>query len=155
MHPQPLHDPRRVSRHLERLAENGDLEGYCNRCGDCCRFAFFMQFGDRAQRFTVPDLWCRYLGTDADGRALCEVYADRRTLAPWCSRDTASQLSNGVFSPRCGYVQGASWLQPSQPASPDQLAMLAPALVQQVRQVEDTLDAVAVQQFFDRVTCRV
>jgi len=142
-----VNEPRRVRAHLDTLARQRDLEDLCARCGDCCRFAFWMPTVDHIQRFTIPDLRCRHLVLGDDGLASCAVYADRHALAPWCSRDTVSQLSNSVFSPRCGYIQGADWLRPSRPVSADQLATLARFVLGQIEQVENTLEPESVARF--------
>ena len=140
-------EPRRVRAHLDTLAQRRDLEAYCNRCGDCCHFAFWMQVGGRLERFTVPNLRCRHLRFGEGGLASCAVYANRRELAPWCSHDTASQLSNGVFSLGCGYIQGAAWLKPSRSVDAEQLMALSRAILGQVQRVEDTLDPDSVRLF--------
>ena len=145
-----VNNPRRVRAHLDALGTRRDLEEYCSRCGDCCRFAFRMQVGGRIERFIVPNLQCKHLRFGEDGLASCAVYADRHTLAPWCSPNTASQLASAVFSPRCGYIQGAEWLRPSQQIRAGQLDALAPGILGQVHRVEDTLDAESVLLFRSR-----
>lgn len=122
----PWMNPRpRVRRHLRQLARLTNLESLCHRCGDCCRLSLKLPHpagGD--VRVLVPELPCRYLVQDGDVVA-CAVYGKRAELAPWCE-GTEDGMTAGLYTERCGYVEGADWYSGSVRVPDDFLRHLLP-----------------------------
>ena len=141
-----MNPPDVVADHIRALADRGDLEALCHNCGDCCQFAFRLDGPDGQQRYLVSGLHCRFLMRQPDGTTRCAVYHDRAAQAPWCSKDLQSQLTNGVCSSRCGYVQGAN-LYVSAFLPDQELPFFATGLQTMLDDVEHTLDAQSVRQF--------
>lgn len=144
-----MNPPDTVAAHLRDLAAQGDLEALCTHCGDCCQFAFRIDGPDGQQRYRLPALSCRHLLRQDDGTTRCAVYHDRAEQAPWCSKDLQSQLTQGVCSSRCAYVQGAQ-LQVSEPLPDREMPFFSVGLLEMIERVEDTLDASAVRRFRTR-----
>ena len=75
-------------------------ESLCTRCGTSCLFAIDVD----DVPIVIPELRCRFLKRDGDGRHLCSVYEDRFERAPWC--ETAlDALKEGLLGQECGYVR--------------------------------------------------
>jgi uncharacterized cysteine cluster protein YcgN (CxxCxxCC family) len=141
-----MNPPDTVAAHVHALASQGDPEALCTHCGDCCQFAFRIDGPDGQQRYLLADLPCRHLLRQDDGTTRCAVYHDRAAQAPWCSKDLQSQLTHGVCSARCGYVQGAQ-LRVSEPLPAYETPFFAVGLLEMIERVADTLDADGVRRF--------
>jgi len=143
-----MNPPDVFASHIANLAAHGDLEDLCTHCGDCCQFAFRIDCPDGQQRYQIPGLHCRHLIRQQDGTTRCAVYHDRHTQAPWCSKDLQSQLTHGVCSARCGYVQGApAGIRVSEPLPAHEMPFFVVGLLGMIEGVEETLDAGEVRRF--------
>ncbi len=142
-----MNPPDDVAAHIRALAERGDLEDLCTRCGDCCSFAFRMETPEGTTRHLVPTIKCRHLVKERDGSTSCAIYATRREEAPWCGRSLPSQLANGVCSQRCGYLRGAPWMRYSEPLADMDYHFLALGLLEQIDRIEYTLNPDDVRRF--------
>lgn len=144
-----LNPPDRVREILGELEQTRDLEGVCARCGDCCSFAFMLYTPLGLRRYRVPDLPCRFLEPEG-GRTRCTVYEARADNAPWCGKSLAGQLTRGVCSSRCGYIEDVDRFQVSEVFPDDQLAIVIEEVLQSVESKEHTLDPEAVRRFRKR-----
>jgi uncharacterized cysteine cluster protein YcgN (CxxCxxCC family) len=65
---------------LTRSNKSADSEDLCRRCGISCHPA--AKVG--VLRVVLPDVHCKFLGHEEDGKTFCTVYDRRFSEAPWC-----------------------------------------------------------------------
>jgi uncharacterized cysteine cluster protein YcgN (CxxCxxCC family) len=123
-----MNPPSKVKKHLRSLEEIKPLEQYCVRCGDCCHLTVTIRSAtEHSDRILVPDLPCKFLVGDGDGRFDCSVYEDRFSLAPWC-QNLHRLVESGLATDGCPYVEGAAWYRGSKRLSPQLLGYMSPQI---------------------------
>lgn len=87
--------------HLEQL-DKSTLESLCVSCGACCHPAVLVAKGVNV---VVPDLACKHLERDCDGKTSCGVYDQRLDVAKgWCHK-LEDAIEKGLFPNECPYVK--------------------------------------------------
>ncbi len=84
-----------------RIKGRFEDENACKRCGKCCYQGFIV----KGLYIMIPELPCRYLKPDGNGRTICEVYENRDKI-DWCNTANVKTVKEGLFPPDCAYVQG-------------------------------------------------
>lgn len=80
-----------------------ELESMCTDCGMCCHPAVELDTGDK---IVVPDIACKNLERDSDGKTKCTVYPrrlDKSVAGKWC-RELSDGIEEGIFPKECPYV---------------------------------------------------
>ncbi len=54
----------------------------------------------------IPEIHCRFLSRDAEGKALCQIYEHRHEIAPWC-RTAEEAIPLNALAHDCLYAIGA------------------------------------------------
>jgi uncharacterized cysteine cluster protein YcgN (CxxCxxCC family) len=57
------------------------------------------------QTVIIPEIHCRFLERDADGRSACAVYEHRHEIAPWC-RTASEAIGMQALAHDCPYAAG-------------------------------------------------
>jgi uncharacterized cysteine cluster protein YcgN (CxxCxxCC family) len=82
--------------------DKSTLESLCVDCGICCHPAVPIAKGVNA---VVPELHCKHLSRDCDGKTACTVYDKRLDIAKsWCYK-LEDALEKGLFPDACPYVK--------------------------------------------------
>jgi uncharacterized cysteine cluster protein YcgN (CxxCxxCC family) len=76
-------------------------EALCRRCGMSCHSPILLG----TKSVIIPELHCRFLAYDAEGKALCAVYEHRYEAAPWCKSAQEAFEMKGLAHD-CPYTQG-------------------------------------------------
>jgi uncharacterized cysteine cluster protein YcgN (CxxCxxCC family) len=76
-------------------------EALCRRCGMSCHTPILL--GSRT--VIVPEIHCRFLAYDAEGKAACTVYENRYEAAPWC-RSAEEAIELNALGWDCPYAAG-------------------------------------------------
>ena len=76
-------------------------EALCRRCGMSCHTP--IQIGSKT--VIIPEIHCRFLAYDEDGKAGCAVYENRHEIAPWC-RTAEEALQLNALAHDCPYAAG-------------------------------------------------
>lgn len=75
----------------------------CTDCGMCCHPAVEL---DTGTKIVVPDLACKHLDRDDEGKTRCNVYSTRlqnSVAGKWC-RELSDGIREGIFPKECPYV---------------------------------------------------
>jgi hypothetical protein len=110
-----------------RKPDTPEHEAKCERCGVACQGSVPVE-GPQGGQVAIPQLYCIFYGTAADGRQGCTVYEDRFEKAPWCLHaDQARQ--HAALRLDCPYnFQGAIWGK--ERVSPEEYLRLWPKIVE-------------------------
>lgn len=76
-------------------------ESLCRRCGVSCHTP--IQMGSRL--VVIPEIHCRFLEHDAEGRSACGIYDKRHEIAPWC-RTAEEAIPLQALAHDCPYAAG-------------------------------------------------
>ena len=68
-------------------------ETLCRKCGTCCNGSIHYQ----GKLVIIPELPCRFLAPQPDGKVLCKVYDKRQKLARWCQKVSKTSIAKGCF----------------------------------------------------------
>lgn len=91
---------KRLPVHLSTLSKS-TLESLCVDCGICCHAAVPVAKGVNA---VIPELHCKHLQRDCDGKTACGVYDKRLDVAKgWCNA-LEDAIEKGLFPNNCPYV---------------------------------------------------
>jgi uncharacterized cysteine cluster protein YcgN (CxxCxxCC family) len=89
-----------LPKHLQSLSK-AQLESLCIGCSMCCRPAVEVTKGVNV---IVPELACKHLKIDTDGKSCCSVYETRHVTAKgWCL-PLEDAIAKSVFPNECPYV---------------------------------------------------
>ena len=81
----------------ERFAD----EDACKQCGTCCHQGFIVC----GYFILVPELPCKYLDQNGDGKYYCTTYETRDSVE-WCHRCNVKTVKQGLFPEDCSYTRG-------------------------------------------------
>jgi len=113
------------------IRERFDDESACKRCGKCCYQGFIV----RGYYIMIPDLPCRYLKPDGEGRTVCEVYEHRHKIE-WCNTANPKTAKAGLFPPDCAYVEGIINYHGKILPPPEEEERINKALLKRVRRMD-------------------
>jgi len=97
---------RNETAHAEALSmlpilPTDKYEALCRRCGMSCHTP--IQLGSKV--VIIPEIHCRFLEHDAEGKSACSVYANRHEIAPWC-RTAEEAVGLNALAHDCPYAAG-------------------------------------------------
>lgn len=102
-------------------------EALCRRCGASCHTPILLG----GKTVILPEIHCRFLARDTDGKALCTVYENRFERAPWCKTAREAFETDGLAHD-CPYARSIPGYRGRHWANPEERARMLPLIRRQL-----------------------